>query len=547
MEFKLPKRIETFVKNEIAQTKTFSHTRPNEMIYLLGCKDGNYKVEGKVSKIILEKCSKVNINVNSDVMSGTMEIISCDGCKITVSKLIPTMVIEKSKKCDFLVSKTWGRRKGQGTLYSTNDCEEIRILVDDVIYPITYDQEQVKKVHSIEESSNQKPLAQFVSKFINNEMHTEIVIREGAGYATTPTEKAAADKKQEENQRKIEEIMAKGIELLDKQIQKQKEEKQKSEEAVKEVKPQPKGLLKDIASFNKTKLNHTETHVTTTPVIKPPQTSYSHAPGEDITEYYDTPEDLLLKVKELAKVIKESKHMVAYTGAGVSTSAKIPDYRGPQGVWTLRDQGKSPKMEITLEQALPTPTHMAIVELEKQGMMKYLVSTNVDGLHRRAGTSENMMAELHGNSYREICETCGQEYLMPFAVHGGFNHRTGRKCEMNGCDGFRKDTIINFGENLPKRELDLTTLHAKKSDLALVLGTSMQVQPACIFPSYALKNGGKMVIVNLQKTPFDSSAHLIIREKTDKVMELLFKELNLSIPNYTQKDDIIHQLKQGQL
>jgi len=237
-----------------------------------------------------------------------------------------------------------------------------------------------------------------------------------------------------------------------------------------------------------------KTHI---PVVKPP--SYGHTTEEEIKEYYDTPEDLELKVKELAQLIKKSTYMVVYTGAGVSTSAKIPDYRGPNGVWTLRDKGMAPKFEIKIEQALPTSTHMALVELEKKKILKYLVSTNVDGLHRRAGTSSEMLAELHGNCYKELCEKCGYEYLMTFDIAGGMNHKTGRICEINGCNGNRIDSIINFGENLPQKELDLTQIHAQRSDLSLVLGTSMRVKPACMFPSMTLQNGGKMVIVNLQK------------------------------------------------
>ena len=121
-----------------------------------------------------------------------------------------------------------------------------------------------------------------------------------------------------------------------------------------------------------------------------------HATEEEVQEYFDSPEEILRKVKALAQLVRESEHTVAYTGAGISTSAKIPDYRGPQGVWTLRDRGETPKMEVTLDQALPTKGHMALVQLKNEGAVKFLTSTNVDGLHRRSGFGAHEMSELHG-------------------------------------------------------------------------------------------------------------------------------------------------------
>ena len=116
---------------------------------------------------------------------------------------------------------------------------------------------------------------------------------------------------------------------------------------------------------------------------------------------------------KLAELIRDSKHFIAFTGAGVSTSAGIADFRGPQGVWTLRAQGRDDEIESkdTL-QAIPTPTHMALVELQDRGVLKYLVSQNCDGLHRRSGILPDRISELHGNSNKEWCrDGCGQEYI----------------------------------------------------------------------------------------------------------------------------------------
>jgi len=276
-----------------------------------------------------------------------------------------------------------------------------------------------------------------------------------------------------------------------------------------------------------------------------PQTFSGERTAEDIDEKYDSAEEVEKKVKQLAEVVKKGKHIVVYTGAGVSTSAKIPDYRGPSGVWTLRDKGMVPFMPITIEQALPTPTHMALYALWKKGIVKFVVSTNVDGLHRRSGFPANAMAELHGNCYKELCSNkeCGKEFLRNHDVTGDgvmSDHRTGHKCDSCGSD--LKDTIINFGENLPDIELKKTYAEANKSDVALVLGTSMRVAPANKFPSHAQMNGGKMVIVNLQVTPYDNKANIIIRDKTDKVMQMLCKELGVDIPDYKMEQDEIKNI-----
>jgi len=264
---------------------------------------------------------------------------------------------------------------------------------------------------------------------------------------------------------------------------------------------------------------------------------------EELTEYFDTPEELSVKVKQLAEIMRGSAHMVVYTGAGVSTSAKIPDYRGPQGVWTLQEKGMQPQFDVTIEQALPTISHMALVELLEKNIMKFLSSTNVDGLHRRSGIPEKKMTEFHGNCYKELCSSCAKEYLRNFdaSSHRG-DHRTGRKCD--DCGSHLIDSIINFGENLPQNELEKAAFEANKSDLSLVLGTSMRVSPANKFPLQAVANGGKMVIVNLQKTPYDRKAHLVIHERTDKVMQMLMEELGLTIPEYHINEDLVKNPKQ---
>jgi NAD-dependent SIR2 family protein deacetylase len=265
-----------------------------------------------------------------------------------------------------------------------------------------------------------------------------------------------------------------------------------------------------------------------------------HVKEEDVKEFFDEPEVLAQKVRQLADWIRTSNYTVVYTGAGVSTSAKLPDYRGPQGVWTLREKGLVPKMDVSIDQALPTPTHMSLVQLEKEGIVKFVVSTNVDGLHRRSGLPADKLSELHGNCYLEICAKCGKEYLRTQTVGSSrSDHLTGRRCDNGECNGSLRDSIINFEEKLPEHELEKTYMEAKKSDLAIVLGSSMRVQPANLFPSFATDNGGKLVIINLQKTLYHNRATLVIHGRMDEVMQMLMNELGVVIPEYDEEHDVV--------
>ncbi|PRP86710.1 putative LRR receptor-like serine/threonine-protein kinase [Planoprotostelium fungivorum] len=264
----------------------------------------------------------------------------------------------------------------------------------------------------------------------------------------------------------------------------------------------------------------------------------------DLKEYTDEPSDFMRKVKHIAEHIRENKHVVVYTGAGISTSASIPDYRGPNGVWTLLKKGQQSK-SMELSQASPTYAHYALTELVRRNLVKYIVSTNLDGLHRRSGTKANEMSELHGNCYKEVCATCKQEYLRGYDTLTSrldrWSHLTGRHCK-SPCRGPLKDTIVHFTENVPLDQMDPAIYHARKADVALVLGdpfgervrlthsgTSMNVQPAASLPEKSLRNvDGKLYIVNLQKTPFDDVANAVVHEKTDKFMEALMHELGIS-------------------
>jgi len=161
-----------------------------------------------------------------------------------------------------------------------------------------------------------------------------------------------------------------------------------------------------------------------------------------------------------------------------------------------------------LDQARPTKTHYAITQLARKHLIHFVISTNMDGLHLRSGLPRHMIVEQHGNCYKEICENCQTEYYRQYdtlktVVHSR-KHHTGRHCTW--CGGQLQDTIVHFSENFRGEHVQPISMHhARKCDLAIVMGTSMNVQPAAAYPDKALKSpGGKLVIVNLQKTPYDA-------------------------------------------
>eukprot|EP00753_Platysulcus_tardus_P019655 PLAT7394.1.p1 GENE.PLAT7394.1~~PLAT7394.1.p1 ORF type:complete len:441 (-),score=227.83 PLAT7394.1:90-1412(-) len=276
----------------------------------------------------------------------------------------------------------------------------------------------------------------------------------------------------------------------------------------------------------------------------------AHSSDKEKREYFDEPDVLAAKVAQLAKWVRASRHFIAFTGAGISTAAGIPDFRsgmdtvldtGP-GVWELRAKKKKRRQKTTSSlKAVPTATHMAMVQLVKEGIMAAVVSQNTDGLHRRSGLSPDSLAELHGNTNLEVCVDCGKQYLRDFRVRNArrvHDHKTGRRCGVPGCGGALKDTIINFGENLPDRELTMAFDHAACADLCLAMGSSLRVTPAADVPEEVAQRGGRLVIVNLQSTPLDDDAALVIHAKCDDVMRALMEELELPLPEWRLRREL---------
>ncbi|KAI2617602.1 DHS-like NAD/FAD-binding domain-containing protein [Hypomontagnella submonticulosa] len=271
------------------------------------------------------------------------------------------------------------------------------------------------------------------------------------------------------------------------------------------------------------------------------------APKVAALEREETPGVVDRKAETLAAQIKKSKHFIVFTGAGISTSAGIPDFRGPQGVWTLMAQGKQRGNAVNTLQAVPTLTHMALVALQDRGFLKYLISQNCDGLHRRSGILPDRLSELHGNNNREYCKECGKEYIRDFRAVASqektiHDHRTGRKYAL--CGGVLLDSLIHFGENLFEEPLQLARDHAEKADLCLALGSSLTVSPANEIPeTVGSRKGAKLAICNLQDTPVDGVAYMRIHSKADDLMVRVMAKLGIPIPPFILRRRLVVRME----
>ncbi|CAG0888523.1 unnamed protein product [Darwinula stevensoni] len=264
-------------------------------------------------------------------------------------------------------------------------------------------------------------------------------------------------------------------------------------------------------------------------------------------EVEDPPDELERKCQILADAIQSASHLIVYTGAGVSTAANIPDYRGPNGVWTNLQKGKQMLLSDPIE-ACPTYTHMALTQLYKEGIVKHVLSQNCDGLHLRSGLPRSALSEIHGNMFIEVCRRCSplRLYVRLFDVTERTSrnrHKTGRICYV--CGGHLEDTIVHFGEKGRLRwplNWEGVKEAVDKCDMILCLGSSCKVlrhYPGIWGSHRPAKQRPKLYIVNLQWTPKDLSATLKINGRCDQVMSRVMEILRKAVPEYKLSGDPI--------
>ncbi|MEW6284570.1 MAG: Sir2 family NAD-dependent protein deacetylase [Candidatus Eremiobacterota bacterium] len=228
-------------------------------------------------------------------------------------------------------------------------------------------------------------------------------------------------------------------------------------------------------------------------------------------------------MQELRELLKRSRRVLVFTGAGISTGSGIPDFRGPQGVWKrrqpvyfdefLRDESKRVEhWDYKLEgwdafrAAQPNPAHRALVRLEEDGRLLALVTQNIDGLHHRAGHSPDKVLELHGTNRLVECLGCGRRSQPEWAFE---EFRATRRCpRCPECGGLIKTATISFGQTMPAELLERAMQAARSADLVLALGSSLSVEPAASVPLEGWRSGATYVVVNQGPTAHDRMAHL---------------------------------------
>jgi NAD-dependent deacetylase len=233
--------------------------------------------------------------------------------------------------------------------------------------------------------------------------------------------------------------------------------------------------------------------------------------------------------RRLVEQLQASRHILVVSGAGVSTASGIPDFRGPGGVWTRRrpvyyddflssEAARVEYWDYKLEtweiyqHARPNALHHAIVSLERAGKVLAVVTQNVDGLHRRAGTSPGLLVELHGTDLLVECQMC--HATSDPAPHFA-RFKTTRRPPCCACGGALKSATISFGQSLRATDLERATAAAVKADLVLALGSTLSVYPAASIPLLAAERGVPYIIVNRGASGHDDHAAVTLRLEGD--------------------------------
>jgi NAD-dependent deacetylase len=243
-------------------------------------------------------------------------------------------------------------------------------------------------------------------------------------------------------------------------------------------------------------------------------------------------------LEETAGWLRGARSVVVLTGAGISTESGIPDFRGPQGVWTRDPKAEKlsnihyymsdPEVRVASWQARlvhpawtaePNAGHLALAELERKGHLDALVTQNIDGLHQKAGSSPDRVIEIHGTVREVVCMACGERAPMERALDRVRAGEADPPCR--SCGGILKSATISFGQNLVPEDLARAEKAARGCDVFLALGTTLTVYPVAALPGMALDAGARLVIANADPTPYDPHADAVLRGTLGDVLPAL--------------------------
>lgn len=245
------------------------------------------------------------------------------------------------------------------------------------------------------------------------------------------------------------------------------------------------------------------------------------------------------KVNQLIQVIKSHHNIIALTGAGISTKAGIPDFRGDKGIYKTKGVSADKIFDITyfqthpeyfyhftmellpaLHDAQPTTGHKLLAKLEKMKYLKGIITQNIDGLHQKAG-SKNVI-EIHGSMWKFYCTSCGKRYnydeIKEIIMKGEVP-----RCE---CGGLIKPDVVFFGEAV--KDMEKASCWASEAELMIVLGSTLIVYPVAQLPLYTIENKGKLIIVNKDPTPMDRYALFVFRTDIEEFAQAVLNEITES-------------------
>ena len=248
------------------------------------------------------------------------------------------------------------------------------------------------------------------------------------------------------------------------------------------------------------------------------------------------------KIQLIARKIREGGKNIVFTGAGISTESGIPDFRSQGGIWDrfrpvyfdefmnsreAREEYWRRWQELYqgIQRARPNAGHTAIARLDQLGLLKAVITQNVDGLHHESGLAAEKIVELHGNTRRIRCMSC-RNMTSTEEIQARLNSGdTAPECE---CGGYLKPDTISFGQAMPLDAVEKAAVLAQTSDFFMVVGSTLLVQPAAHMPVYAKQNNAFLAIVNLSETPCDNMCDVLIRAEAGSVLQRIISEVEKS-------------------
>ena len=243
----------------------------------------------------------------------------------------------------------------------------------------------------------------------------------------------------------------------------------------------------------------------------------------------------MMRIEELAKEIKKGR-VVALTGAGISSNAGLPTFRGNNGLWTYIDPEKftmeffrknpeewwsiAKDLFLPFFNARPTRAHYALAELESKGFLEAIITQNIDGLHQMAG-SKNVI-EIHGNVNKLKCILCNEYYPLKDYIE---EIKKGGLPRCPRCGSILKTGAVLFGEQIPRNEYLLSIYYSSRCNLMLVIGTSLEVEPAATLPKYARENGAKIIYINKDVSEIVGKEMEYLQGDSDEILEEIVKAI----------------------